>query len=394
MNWVDIVIVLLVAAAGYHGWRTGAAVQVLGFGGFWLGLALGVLAAAPIAALVSGTLRTWVTLLVLFAAAGLLGALGRVLGARAASALRLARLGVLDALVGVAVAVAATLAVLWLLGALLAVGPSPVVGRAIQKSRIERALDRVFPTVPTLFARVESFLSENGMPVVFVDLPPGLVAPVALPRADVLQPAVRAARPSVVEIRGAGCGVLRLGSGFVVAPGVVVTNAHVVAGVAHPEVLDGTGDHGATAIGFDARLDVAVLRVPGLSDPPLALHDAIVGRGSGAAALGFPGGGGFASTPAGVNAAFLAVGLDIYGTSVATRDVYELHAAIVPGDSGGPLVAASVPGVRDGTAIGLVFARSATNDDVGYALAMPAVEDAVRAAEAAATPVSTGACLP
>jgi S1-C subfamily serine protease len=165
-----------------------------------------------------------------------------------------------------------------------------------------------------------------------------------------------------------------------------VTNAHVVAGIRSPQVVDSSGTHGASAVLFDPELDVAVLRVPGLVEPGLHLDDQLVGRGTTGAVLGYPGGGPFTADPAGVMAAFQATGLDIYGRSQTVRMVYELDAVIRPGNSGGPLVDTR------GDVLGVVFARSTTNGEVGFALASPAVLSKVQQAQSSASTVSTGPC--
>jgi S1-C subfamily serine protease len=194
-------------------------------------------------------------------------------------------------------------------------------------------------------------------------------------------------------VAGSGCGVIQEGSGFVAAPGIVVTNAHVVAGIESVFVIDSTGRHPTKTLLFDPRLDIAVLRVPGLAAPPARIDPAVVGRGTTAVVLGYPGGGAFTDRKAGVAAAFQAVGLDIYGTSQTTREIYELDAIVLPGNSGGPLVASGNKAVPDGTVIGVVFARSTTNPQVGYALAMSAVNADITRAETRTTTVGTGGCI-
>jgi S1-C subfamily serine protease len=87
-------------------------------------------------------------------------------------------------------------------------------------------------------------------------------------------------------------------------------------------------------------------------------------------------------------AAFEAEGRDIYGQGLTLRSVYELQAVVRPGNSGGPLV------LPDGRVIGVVFSRSTTNDDIGYALTSPGVLSRVLQAESVRTPVGTGACTP
>jgi S1-C subfamily serine protease len=171
----------------------------------------------------------------------------------------------------------------------------------------------------------------------------------------------------------------------VVAPDLVVTNAHVVAGIPHPTVDDRTGIHDTTVVYFDPSYDLAVLRTD-VTEPPLSLDAQTVPRSTQAAILGYPEGGPFAFGPAGVMAEFQAQGRDIYGQGLTVRDVYEIDAQVRPGNSGGPLV------LPNGTVIGVVFSRSTTSGTVGYALASPGVVTRVHQAESSTTPVGTGGC--
>jgi uncharacterized membrane protein required for colicin V production len=397
VNWIDVVLLILVALSGIHGLRLGAAMQVLSFGGFWLGLLLGALIAPPLANLThSTTARAFIAAIVVFGMAGLVGGVGRYLGANFSTTLQKLRLGPIDSAAGVAVAVFATLVAAWLVASILAGSRFTSLNSAITQSRIVRAMDDILPPPPEIFSRIESFLASEGFPVVFAGLPPQLARPVTPPSNSAIAVAVTRAEPSTVQVAGAGCGVIQEGSGFVVAPGVVVTNAHVVAGIPHPMVIDSSGRHATTTLLFDPTLDIAVLRVQGLNDQPLSLltGQSLVAAGSLGAVLGYPEGGPFTAAPAGVAAAFQATGLDIYGTATTTREIYELNAQVLPGNSGGPLVASgdTGAGIPDGTVIGVVFARSTTNSSIGYALALPAVERDITASQSATAAVSDGGC--
>ncbi|MHB8682153.1 MAG: MarP family serine protease [Acidimicrobiales bacterium] len=388
MNWVDIVLLALVAASGVHGLRLGAAMQVLSFGGFWLGLFLGALLTPPVAHHVHGSVtKTVVAAAIVFGMAGLVGGFGRLLGAHSSSALQRVRLGPVDSAFGAGVAVFATLVATWLVASMLVNSRYTTLDSALQDSRIVRAMDSVLPKPPAVFSRIESFLANEGFPVVFTGLPPQAVGPVTLPSDAAVRAAVLAAGPSTVQIAGQGCGVIQEGSGFVVEPDIVVTNAHVVAGIPRPVVIDSTGRHNAQAILFDPELDVAVLRVPGLTDRPLQVDTGYVSRGTSGAVLGYPGGGPFTYGAAGVEAAFEATGLDIYGRSPTTRYVYQLAAVVRPGNSGGPLVE------PNGLVVGVVFARSTTDPNIGYALATPAVLGDVHKVSSSSPEVATGGCI-
>jgi S1-C subfamily serine protease len=130
--------------------------------------------------------------------------------------------------------------------------------------------------------------------------------------------------------------------------------------------------------------------VQGLSEPPLSIDPDTVGRATKAVVLGYPEGGPLAADRAGVRSAILATGLDIYGENPTVREVYVIQALVRPGNSGGPLVE------PDGVVIGVVFSRSPTGDDVGYALASPGVLARVKKAESlpSSTIVGTGGCIP
>ncbi len=292
----------------------------------------------------------------------------------------------MDSALGLVVAVVATLLVAWLLASTLANTSSLTLNSSIANSRILRSLDGVMPAPPSVFSRVQNFLSSEGFPPVFAQLAPITAGPVALPGNAQLQAAVSHAGASTVKIVGDGCGQIQEGSGFVVAPGLVVTNAHVVAGIPNPIVEDGFGSHSTTVVSFDPNYDLAVLRVSDLSDPPLSLDGSTVSRGTEAAVLGYPGGGPFTVVPAGVMDQFEAQGRDIYGQGLTDRQVYEIQAVVRPGNSGGPLVEPS------GEVIGVVFSRSTTNSNVGYALTSPGVLTGVQHAQNLTAPVGTGPC--
>jgi S1-C subfamily serine protease len=265
---------------------------------------------------------------------------------------------------------------------------TPLLGlnNAIDSSRIIRSLDGVLPAPPSVFSRVQNFLSAEGFPDVFAQLAPASAGPVSLPGAPQLQEAVQHAGASTVKVIGDGCGQIQEGSGFVVGPGLVVTNAHVVAGIAHPEVEAGNSLLPTTVVSFDPRFDLAVMRVSGVNEPALTLDPDKSSRGLQAAVLGYPGGGPFDVVPAGIMAEFQAQGRDIYGQGLTVRDVYEIQATVRPGNSGGPLVE------PDGQVVGVVFSRSTTNNDIGYALASPGVLLRVNEAEDQHRAVSTGPC--
>lgn len=398
MNWVDGIIIVILLISALRGFYAGAVAQTLIVVGVWLGLLAGVLLTPPLAGLVSGSARAFVALLVILICTFSLAAAGEVVGRRVHRSLQRVHLGMADATIGVAVGLVAAMFAVWVFGTVLSASRYPTLNKALQDSSVLRTADNILPPMPELFARIESFLSSRGFPVVFVNLPPGLVAPAELPDDVTIQAAFAAARASTVKITGQACDLIETGSGFVAAPGLVVTNAHVVAGETRTLVIDSSGTHQSTVVLFDANLDVAVLRVSGLADPPLAVRDQPVARDTTGAIMGYPQGGPLQATPAAISTRIQATGLNIYGTAITSRSIYELNGDVQPGNSGGPLVASGQPtgttGLAPGTVIGLIFANSTTAAHVGYALTMDAVSADITKAEQASGTASTGTCLP
>lgn len=176
------------------------------------------------------------------------------------------------------------------------------------------------------------------------------------------------------------------GTGWVVAPELIVTNAHVVAGERSTTVIRDDGRRlDATLVAFDAARDLAVLRTRALDRPPLVLAADAPGPGGSGGVFGRPGGGPLRVAPFAVSRSLDATGRDIYGTDRTRRRVLELAVALRPGDSGAPLVA------PDGSVGGVAFAVARDRGDVAYALE-PSEVRAVLATVSAAT-VSAGPCL-
>jgi len=387
MNTVDLLLLALLAAAIVHGLTLGAAVQVISFSGLWGGLALAAVLGPHVRELGEDpTTRLALLVATLIAIPAVTTTAARVLGVRAWRAIQRARLGRVDAAAGALLAATAMLIVCSLIASVIARIPAPTVTTPIQQSRILRTADRFLPPAPAVFARVGRLLDPLGFPDVFAGLEPAPPADLPAPADPVVRAAVGRARPSVVQIRGEACGAGQRGSGFVVRPGLVVTNAHVVAGVARPMIVDRRGaTHRARAVFFDPRVDLAVLEASTLRAPALGLAPA-VDRGAQGAVLGYPHGGPFRAGGAVVLSRRDALGRDIYGRSLTTRTIYLLRAEVEPGNSGGPVVDAG------GRVIGVVFARSAANPDIGYALTSDDVAERIRPALEQRRDVSTGDC--
>jgi S1-C subfamily serine protease len=388
LNGLDLLLLVIVAVAGYTGYRRGFTLQAFGFGGLLIGLVVGALLAPLVAGgLDSTAARAGVVALIVLAIAAIGNAAGWFMGMRA-RARTSSRFGRADAVGGSAVAVVASLLAIWFLALNLANGPFPSLSAEIRGSAMVRGLDAALPEPPSLLAQVRRLFNRFGFPDVFSGIPPLPAAPVDPPSQAQARAAVDAAAASTVQVLGNACDLIQEGSGFVASDGYVVTNAHVVAGVDDPEIRTGAGgEEPADTVLFDPNLDIAVLHVGSTPGPPLPLATEPLDRGAPGAVLGYPGGGPLQAHRAAVRRSFDALGRDIYSRDQVERLVVELQTLVRPGSSGGPFVLA------DGRVGGVVFAASSSDEDVGYAIAASEVEDTIIKAVGRTTEVDTGPCI-
>lgn len=389
MNLVDLIVLLLCLAAAWRGYRRGLLGQVFEFGGGFLGLIAGIALGPRIAdAFVDepGAPSAIASLITVFVFLSLGQTIGFLLGHKFANIAKRARLGKADQVLGCGFGIVVTLVSFWLIGSLLSQGPSREVARALRKSSLLRAMNASLPDPPDVLAYLRQYLDTSGFPQVFVNLPPDAGRPVDLPNKGIERRLANRVGPSTVRIEAPGCGGTQLGSGWIAGPETVVTNAHVVAGTDEVSVIELSTTHDATVVLFDPDKDLAVLRVEGLSQPPLELVTDELERGAPGATLGYPGGGGLEVHRAAVQAVYDARGRDIYGEDEVTREVYEVRSPVRKGDSGGPFVLPS------GKVAGVVFAASTTDQQLGYALTGAEVAEDVAAGRRRTQPVSTQGC--
>jgi S1-C subfamily serine protease len=330
VDWIAVGIVALGALAGLRTGLVGGVLSLAGIvGGALIGARLGPQFLSggasspyqPLAALAGAVVL-----------AGVLQIAGGLVGRIVRGLLRpLPPLRALDSFGGMLLGAAAGLAIVWVVGAVALQLPGQTVLRQnAQRSAILRRLNAYVPPSTALNAlgRIDPFPSIAGPP-----------APSEKPDPRVLRlPGVRRAFPSVVRVIGTACGVGVEGSGWVARRGLVVTAAHVVAGVAHPTVQRrGVGPLlPATTVSFDRADDVAVLRVPRLGAPPLAIVDPHAGDS--VAILGFPGNGPFDGEPGRIGATVRTFGARTIGGGAVPGTVTAVAGLIRHGNSGGPAV--------------------------------------------------------
>jgi S1-C subfamily serine protease len=383
LDWIIVAFAAILAAFGF---RRGFIVGVLSFGGFAIGAFLGT-RLAPLL-LAHGSSSPYAP------AFGLVGALlaGAILasgmeglGFRVRRALALPGIGALDGLLGAVLGVALALGIVWIVAAVVAQAPNETQLRNdVQRSAILRELNVLLPPsgpILNALARLDPLPSISG-PSPDVAPPPPAIA---------RTPGARAASRSVVRVLGTACGLAIEGSGWVARPGLVVTNAHVVAGE-----QDTTVEVGGQApslpvrtVVFDPRNDIAVLSVPELEPPPLRL----VGEpasGTPGAILGYPENGPFTARSARIGRTQTVLTDDAYGHGPIDRLLTPLRGVVRPGNSGGPLVDAA------GEVLSTIFAGTVGGGPSGgYGVANATVAHVLPTAAARAAAgeqVSTEGC--
>ena len=213
--------------------------------------------------------------------------------------------------------------------------------------------------------RLSALLDTSGLPDVLQPFGRTPIVAVEAPDAALANDAVVAAtRPSVVKIRGVApsCQKVLEGSGFVVSPNRVMSNAHVVAGSDSVTVEVDGQNYDASVVSYDPDADISILDVPDLPSAPLAFADAPAATGTDGVVMGYPGGGDFIATPARVREIIELKGPDIYRSTTVTREVYTIRGTVRQGNSGGPMID------RSGKVLGVVFGAAVDDADTGFVL--------------------------
>jgi S1-C subfamily serine protease len=391
---LDLILIVLAAAFAVAGYRQGFIIGVLSFIGFIGGVAVGAIFAPRISRALASSLpwQAFIAILVVFGAAVLGMVVASSLGVTIRSRVRGRPATVLDSLGGAAVNVVAVLLVAWLIGSFVAYSPFPEISGQVNNSVVLKAVDRVVPhdalSLPG-FPPLRSLLTSGPYTQVFSALGAESALGVPAPDPAVLKSAGLAAdRDSIVKIVGIAPSCERRieGSGFVISPGHVLTNAHVVAGVTQgPDVYTADNrEYPATVVLYDPQIDIAVLDVPGLQAPALRFAGAAA-YGAGAIVAGYPLDRPFTAGAARLDVAESAIGPNIYQDSQVRRQIYPIRALVRPGNSGGPLLA------PDGEVYGVVFAAAVSLKDTGYALTAAEVAGDAARGEHDTAPVSTEA---
>jgi S1-C subfamily serine protease len=392
-DFLDLILLTLCAAFAVAGYRQGFIIGILSLAGFLGGVAGGAVIAPPISRAFahSPPWQAIIAVLVVFATAvtGMLVASG--IGVAVRSRLTAGPATFIDSVGGAAVNVVSVLLLAWLIGSLVSF---PSVSRQVSDSLVLRAVDKVMPhqvLYLPVFPPLAGLLGAGGIySPIFSAI--GAEGGLDLPAASKSVLHTRAAGiidRSVVKIEGVApsCSLKIEGSGFVVSPQHVLTNAHVVAGVTDgPRVFATDGaSYASQVVFYDPQKDVAVLYVPGLRASAMQFAGP-PGYGASAIVAGYPLNNPLTLNPASVGSSIDAYGPNIYQNAVVHRQIFPIHATVQPGNSGGPLVA------PDGKVYGMVFAASTTVANSGYALTASEIASDVQSGEQSTAPVSTEQC--
>jgi S1-C subfamily serine protease len=377
IDWIIVGFTLLMAVWGYAQGLIVGGLSLVGFAaGAFIGSRLGPLL------LSEGSSSPYAPLFALLGALMLGGVLAsglEVLGFRLRGRIDQS-LAVLDGIGGSLLLACLGLGLAWLFGSVALQTPGARdLREPIQRSAILRELNAVLPPsggILNLLARFDPFPSISGPS-------PGVGAPNAAIARD---PQVRAASRSVVKILGTACGLGVEGSGWIAGDGVVVTNAHVVAGQDDTTVqIGGEGpSHDAEAIWFDSKNDIAVLRSSGVAGAPALSLDVNAKVGRSAAILGFPENGPYDVQAGRLGQTKTVLTQDAYGNGPVSRRITSLRGLVRSGNSGGPMVDG------DGKVVTTIFAATVSDGGkTGFGVPDSVVRDALSRARGT---VDTGPC--
>lgn len=391
MNWVDLLVLVLALLAAASGWRQGVATAVLAFAGVLLGAVTGVRLAPMLVSSVTGTAsRTALGVAVVVALVAVGETAGVLVGRAVRGSMRRVSVRRVDSVLGSVVQAAAVLVAAWLLAVpLTSIGGNQLAG-AVRASAVLAKVNDVVPAqARQLPAEFGALLDTSGLPNVLGPFARTPITDVAPPD-PALQgsPVVQNLAQSVLKVRGVApsCSRGLEGTGFVVAPERVMTNAHVVAGTDQVGVEVGGNLLTGSVVLYDPNTDVAVLDVPGLRAPALNFAPAPAVTGTPAIVVGYPLDGPYTANGVRVREDISLRGPNIYDSQTVVRDVYTVRGSVRSGNSGGPMVDVG------GQVLGVVFGAAVDNSETGFVLTAQEVASELVQAAQLSRAVSTGRC--
>jgi S1-C subfamily serine protease len=278
-----------------------------------------------------------------------------------------------------------SITVIWLVSTMIGRMPFEGLSNSFNDSLIVQSLDNVLPPVPAFFSFFDSKINPNDQPAIFFKKNNETQVYVPINSSELLKQA-NIAQKSVVRVTSFGCGGIVSGSGYVAGTDLVITNAHVIAGVRRPIIKFQNQSYAGTTVLFNPSLDVAAIRVKGLNARPLTLLNESAPINQVVAILGYPKGN-YTVVQGQITDEQYVSGSNIYQTGNYKRQIYAINADLQAGNSGGPVINTK------GQLVGIIFAKSNVISNDGFAITTNSLTAVIKEASYATHKVSTGACV-
>jgi S1-C subfamily serine protease len=394
MNFIDIFIAAAFLIFGWIGFRRGILRTILSIIGLIVGGAAGAIATPSIQSLISNNAFGFkptigLTSIILGASLGmfLFGVLGSFLRV---VLLPFPFMKTIDSLIGFGLAIIAVASISSTLSSAAQVIPNKTVNYLFSQSQLISQIDQYLPErFKDAAQKIQNVITDSPLPEVFKSLVESRITPTQLETDVAIPEIVTKSVASTVRIDGIAesCSAAMVGTGFIVSPERVITNAHVVAGVKEPVItlFNSQTQLGGRVIAIDRKKDIAIIFVPGLTGEKLTFIGPVTPNEIGFV-VGYPNGGNLRTMPVSVTSEFESIGTDIDGNGETRRDVIVFGGDVKPGNSGGPLLN------DQGQVLGVVFAADAENKNTGYALAPSEVAKLVSETSSVMQAIETGEC--
>jgi S1-C subfamily serine protease len=394
MNFIDIFIAAAFLIFGWIGFRRGILRTILSIIGLIVGGAAGAIATPSIQSLISNNAFGFkptigLTSIILVASLGmfLFGVLGSFLRV---VLLPFPFMKTIDSLIGFGLAIIAVASISSTLSSAAQVIPNKTVNNLFSQSQLISQIDQYLPErFKDAAQKIQNVITDSPLPEVFKSLVESRITPTQLESDVAIPEIVTKSVASTVRIDGIAesCSAAMVGTGFIVSPERVITNAHVVAGVKEPVItlFNSQTQLGGRVIAIDRKKDIAIIFVPGLTGEKLTFIGPVTPNEIGFV-VGYPNGGNLRTMPVSVTSEFESIGTDIDGNGKTRREVIVFGGDVKPGNSGGPLLN------DQGQVLGVVFAADAENRNTGYALAPSEVAKLVSETSSVMQAIETGEC--
>jgi S1-C subfamily serine protease len=394
MNFIDIFIAAAFLIFGWIGFRRGILRTILSIIGLVVGGAAGAIATPSIQSLISNNAFGFkptigLTSIILGASLGmfLFGVLGSFLRV---VLLPLPFMKTMDSLIGFGLAIVAVASISSTLSSAAQVIPNKTVNNLFSQSQLISQIDQYLPArFKDAAQKIQNVITDSPLPEVFKSLVESRITPTQLESDVAIPEKVTKSVASTVRIDGIAesCSAAMVGTGFIVSPERVITNAHVVAGVKEPVItlFNSQTQLGGRVIAIDRKKDIAIIFVPGLTGEKLTFIGPVTPNEIGFV-VGYPNGGNLRTMSVSVTSEFESIGTDIDGNGETRREVIVFGGDVKPGNSGGPLLN------DQGQVLGVVFAADAENKNTGYALAPSEVAKLVSETSSVMQAIETGEC--